>query len=93
MAVCAKCGAEIKSEKVYRADTCAQCGADLRCCLNCKFYEPSAYNQCREPQAERVVDKERANFCDFFSLKEESEDKKEKKENYLKELDNLFKKT
>jgi len=24
------------------------------------------HNDCQEPQAERVVDKERANFCEFF---------------------------
>jgi len=26
------------------------------------------HNECREPQAERQVDKERGNFCDWFSL-------------------------
>jgi hypothetical protein len=25
-------------------------------------------NACREPQAERQVDKEQGNFCDWFSL-------------------------
>jgi hypothetical protein len=24
-------------------------------------------NQCRETQAERVIDKQRANFCEYFS--------------------------
>ncbi len=40
----------------------------MRVCLNCSFYAPGAANDCREPQAERVVDKERANFCEFFVL-------------------------
>jgi hypothetical protein len=40
----------------------------VRACRNCAFYAPSAYNDCREPNAERVVDKERANFCEFFHL-------------------------
>ncbi len=27
-------------------------------------------NQCAEPQADPVLDKERANFCDFFRIAE-----------------------
>jgi hypothetical protein len=30
-------------------------------------YDPSAHNRCREPQAEWVTDREKANFCDFFA--------------------------
>jgi hypothetical protein len=29
------------------------------------------YNACRETQAERVLDKERSNFCDFFRFRGE----------------------
>ena len=43
------------------------CGANLRCCRNCMFYDTSYANACREPQAEPVVDKETGNFCDFFA--------------------------
>lgn len=35
--------------------------------MNCAFYDAGAYNACREPQAERVLDKERANRCDYFA--------------------------
>ena len=52
-----------------RQDTCPNCKRDLRCCKQCKFYDPNAYNECREVSAERIVDKERANFCDFFVVK------------------------
>jgi hypothetical protein len=45
---------------------CPQCGRDTRTCRGCEHYERGAHNDCREPQAERVVDKERANFCDYF---------------------------
>jgi hypothetical protein len=34
--------------------------------LNCGNYDPSAHNRCREPQAEWVPDREKANFCDLF---------------------------
>ncbi len=53
-------------EKVGRQQTCPECNAYLRCCLNCRFYDASAYNECREPQADRIVDKEQGNFCDYF---------------------------
>jgi len=55
---------------IGRTDTCPVCDADLHCCLNCRHYAPGAYNECRESQAERVLDKERANFCDFFSVRD-----------------------
>lgn len=48
-----------------RAD-CERCGTPLHCCRNCGFYDATAHNGCREPSAERVVDKEASNFCDFF---------------------------
>ncbi len=53
-------------ERVGRRDTCTKCDADLHCCLNCRHYNPSAHNQCNEPQAEWVRDKDRANYCDYF---------------------------
>jgi len=53
---------------VGRRDACLQCGADLHCCLNCSFYEPTYHNKCREPQAERQVEKEAGNFCENFSF-------------------------
>jgi hypothetical protein len=48
-------------------DTCGTCGADLHTCRNCAHHDPSAHNQCREPQAEWVADRERANRCDWFA--------------------------
>lgn len=48
--------------------TCDRCRADVHVCRNCKFYDPKAYNECHEPQAERVVEKDRRNRCDFFVL-------------------------
>ena len=64
---CIFCGKKVKiSGPVSRQDTCPHCDQDLRCCKQCNFFDPSAYNECREVSAERVLDKERANFCDFF---------------------------
>jgi len=65
---CHACSAELGfDDPIGRSARCERCGADLRCCRNCRFFDASAYNDCAEPQAERVLEKERANFCDWFS--------------------------
>ncbi|MCW5830336.1 MAG: hypothetical protein KIT79_13600 [Deltaproteobacteria bacterium] len=67
---CPACGKTISvTEPVGRRDTCQVCGADLHVCLHCRHYDTSAYNECREPQADRVVDKDRPNFCDWFHIR------------------------
>jgi len=37
-------------------------------CKNCRFFLPGARGDCRETSAEKQMDKERGNFCDWFSL-------------------------
>ena len=69
--ICHRCRREITLEgKIGRREACPGCGADLHCCLNCSLHDPGAYNQCREPQAERVPDKDRGNFCDWFRFRD-----------------------
>ena len=68
--LCHHCGHDIGAlERIGRRDTCLHCRADLHCCLNCAFYDPACHNQCREPEAERQVDKQIGNFCDYFSFR------------------------
>jgi hypothetical protein len=65
--VCHHCGRDIKLiTKVVRTDECPHCEADMRCCKNCRFFDPGKNNQCSESQAEWVRDKLKANFCDYF---------------------------
>ena len=67
---CFACNAEIAiaaGERLGFRDDCSHCGADLHTCKNCAHHDPSAYNECRESNAERVGDRERANRCDYFS--------------------------
>lgn len=65
--LCFSCGKSLSlSAGVSRRDECPHCRADLHVCKNCQFYDSNAYNECREPQAEVVREKERSNFCDFF---------------------------
>lgn len=77
---CHKCGAAIDIEKVSRRDECYACGSDLHACLNCTFYDEGRANQCFEPQAERVTEKHRANYCDYFQFKDEGQKKSGKGE-------------
>lgn len=49
-------------------ETCAKCGMDVHCCLNCSLHEPSANNQCRSRTTEPVRDKDKRNFCDEFEF-------------------------
>lgn len=64
---CFNCGTAISfTGRVGTRDTCPQCDADAHTCLNCEFYDRSAPNECREPQAEWVRAKEKANRCDWF---------------------------
>ena len=65
---CWHCGREIDTrERVgFRAE-CPGCDRPLHVCRNCEFYDPTCHNECRETQAERVVDKDRANFCEYFA--------------------------
>ncbi|MDH5326733.1 MAG: hypothetical protein OEZ68_10045 [Gammaproteobacteria bacterium] len=71
MLVCWKCGAEIQGEPLplARSAACKQCSADLLVCKMCLYYDTGKAKSCAEPIAEEVRDKERANFCDYFSLK------------------------
>jgi hypothetical protein len=66
---CQACSAVIDlPDPIGRREACPSCGADLHACVQCEFYDVSAPNQCREPQAERVLSKDQANFCELFRL-------------------------
>lgn len=58
----------------------------------CQFYDISCYNECREPTADRITDKEKANFCDFFKLGDGTDSNLEKQKSALSAADALFKK-
>ncbi len=71
MPVCFSCGSQLDGrDKPGRADTCPVCDADVHCCRNCEFYDAGSYNECRESQAERVLEKDRSNFCDYFAFRQ-----------------------
>jgi hypothetical protein len=91
---CFHCSRQIELiERVAFRAVCPGCGCALHVCLNCNFYDPVFNNQCREPQAERVVDKDRGNFCEYFSLRQTSEPQRLSPANEARaKLEALFKK-
>ena len=66
MPSCANCGARYEAP-IYRNTLCQECGKELKTCRNCRHFSPGAANSCHEPVSEPVLDKDRANFCDWFT--------------------------
>ncbi|MEW8690149.1 MAG: hypothetical protein AB2535_03580 [Candidatus Thiodiazotropha endolucinida] len=63
---CWQCGSELEAVDYGRETTCRSCGKPTRVCRNCRWYAQNRPNQCEEPMADRVMDKEKANFCGYF---------------------------
>ena len=92
---CYSCKKLVKLEyKVSFREECPGCGADLHICFNCRFYDPSAYNECKESSTEKVADKEKNNYCEYFepSSKKGKNSQALEREQLLKTASALFKK-
>ena len=63
---CWHCGRPLGQADYGRENSCLGCGKATRVCRNCRRYAPGRPNDCEEPMAEAVKEKERANFCDWF---------------------------
>lgn len=91
--ICYRCSKKLElkaQDKISLREECPHCAADLHCCKMCIFFDQAHYNQCREPNAERIVDKEKANYCDYFALGSSKDNSA--KEDHLKLANSLFKK-
>lgn len=89
---CFKCGTTLSFvDRVGLREECESCGEDVHVCKNCKFYDPKVYNECREPQAEVVREKDRANRCDYFEPGSQS-GAKDNKDALMSAAEALFKK-
>ena len=66
---CWKCGVSLAQVPVpfARVAECAECRADLHVCRMCEFFDPGVRRGCKEPVADEVSDRERANFCGYFT--------------------------
>ena len=66
---CWKCGWEwTLSPQPGRSDACHSCGQDLKVCLNCVSYDARVAYQCRDRRADPVLEKQAANFCEYFEM-------------------------
>lgn len=65
---CYRCGGDLTklTLPLSRRDLCPGCGVHVHVCRMCTAYDPSVPKQCREDDAEEVLDKEKVNFCDWF---------------------------
>lgn len=71
---CWKCGTVLVDVLVSlpRLAECPHCRAQLHVCRMCLYYDPAMGQQCREPVAELVTDKKRANFCGYFQIRQDA---------------------
>jgi hypothetical protein len=58
----------------------------------CQFFDPKSYNECRESMADRVVEKEKSNFCDYYKFGPGGEDANKQRQDALAKAAALFKK-
>ena len=66
---CQFCGTTVTvSEPIPRESSCEGCRRDYHSCRQCRHYDPTRNNACRETEADLVEDKERRNFCEFFAF-------------------------
>ncbi len=67
---CWRCGETFADwgAPIRRSDACPKCKSDFHSCRMCLHYSKSAPNACRDQEADRVDNKEAANFCESFTL-------------------------
>jgi len=63
---CWHCRAGLTKADYGRESACLACGKATHVCLNCRHFAKGRPNDCVEPLVERVLDKTRANFCEYF---------------------------
>lgn len=63
---CFNCSSTLPENTDF-SGSCPKCAAELHCCKQCAYFEPSARMQCRKSIPERIAVKDKANECEFFS--------------------------
>jgi hypothetical protein len=66
VARCSRCGTIVDPEIMSRSK-CPKCQVDLRSCVQCVNFDPSASLECAEKIPARVSPKDVANDCNLFS--------------------------
>jgi hypothetical protein len=65
---CFNCASTLPASADFSGN-CPKCGAELHCCKQCAYFEPSTRFQCRKPIPERIAVKDKANECELFSAR------------------------
>ncbi len=66
--VCYNCGASLAALTLplSRRDLCPSCSVHVHVCRMCENFDPAVVGQCREDDAEDVLEKDKVNYCDWF---------------------------
>ena len=90
---CWHCGKALMAIDFGRETNCPGCSKPTRVCRNCRHFAPGRPNDCVEPLAEPILEKERANFCELFEPTERPAESgtRAPAEDLLKAAENLFK--
>ena len=65
---CWRCGTPVRPDQLplSRLEPCRHCHADLHVCRLCRSWNPRYTSKCSHDHAEPPLDRERANFCQYF---------------------------
>ena len=66
VARCARCGTIVDGQ-ILSLSKCVKCQHELRSCLQCVHFDPSARFECTQPITARVSPKDAANSCTHFT--------------------------
>lgn len=62
---CYNCATTLPPDASFNGP-CPKCGAQLHCCKQCSYFEPSTRFQCQKPIPLRIALKDQANECSLF---------------------------
>ena len=68
VARCARCGT-LMDAQALSGTSCPKCQQDLRACVQCAHFDPSARFECSRPLSVRVSPKDVANECPLFEAR------------------------
>jgi hypothetical protein len=65
---CFNCSTALPPGTVFTGN-CPKCNAELHCCKQCSYFEPSTRFQCLKPIPARIPVKDKANECALFGAR------------------------
>jgi hypothetical protein len=64
---CAECGEKVPNpDELSASSSCSRCSEDLHSCRNCRYFDTSVENECRQAVTVRVPRKRANNDCGLF---------------------------